>query len=140
MVETMRPLGRVKAIRIHETGGPETMKLEDVELPDPGPTEVRLRHEAIGVNFIDIYHRTGLYPVPLPSGLGVEGCGIVEAVGARASMFRKGDRVAYASGGGVGAYAEERLIPEQSLVRVPASLEPNVVAASMLKGMTVEFL
>src|SRR5436190_17986769 len=126
----------MKAIRIQEPGGPDAMKIDDVELPDPGPTEVLVRHEAIGVNFIDVYHRTGLYPLPLPSGLGVEACGIVEAIGARVSSVKPGDRVAYATGG-VGAYAEARLASEATLVREPASLDPQIVAASLLKGMTV---
>lgn len=129
----------IRAIRIHEPGGPDAMTLEDCDLPDPGPTECRIRHEAIGVNFIDVYHRTGLYPLPLPSGLGVEACGIVEAIGARVSSVKPGDRVAYATGG-VGAYAEARLAAEATLVRVPASLDSRIVAASLLKGMTVEFL
>src|SRR5215468_3340292 len=129
----------MRAIRIHETGGPDVMKLEDVELSDPGPTEVLVRHEAIGVNFIDVYHRTGLYPLPLPSGLGVEACGIVEKTGARATMFRPGQRVAYATAG-IGAYAEARIVPEQALVAVPDGLDATIIAGSLLKGMTAEFL
>jgi NADPH2:quinone reductase len=115
------------------------LKVEDVALGDPGPTEVRVRHEAIGVNYIDIYHRTGLYPLPLPSGIGAEACGIVETIGSRVERFKVGERVAYATGG-IGAYAEARLAPEQSLIKVPDGLDPKIVAACLLKGMTAEYL
>ena len=88
----------VKAIRIHETGGPDVMKLEDVDLPDPGPGQARVKHTAIGLNYIDTYHRSGLYPVPLPSGIGLEAAGIVEAVGEGVDNVKPGDRVAYGAG------------------------------------------
>src|SRR5256885_4967239 len=99
-----------QAIRIHTTGGPEVLRCEDIELAAPAPGEARIRHHAIGLNYIDTYHRTGLYPLPLPSGLGMEGAGVVEAVGAGVDHVEPGDRVAYASGP-VGAYAEARNLP-----------------------------
>ena len=129
----------MKAIRIHDHGGPEAMKLEDAEPGEPGATEVLVRHEAIGVNFIDVYHRTGLYPLPLPTTLGVEACRIVEKVGARAKMFQAGQRVAYATAG-IGAYATARVVPEQALVAVPEGIDAKIIAGSLLKGMTAEFL
>src|SRR6185437_10770021 len=95
----------MKAIRIAKTGGPEVLELQDVELPPPGPAQVRVRHTVIGVNFIDIYHRSGLYPAPLPTGLGLEAAGVVEAMGANVTTLKTGDRVAYCSGP-MGAYAE----------------------------------
>src|SRR5690242_13802323 len=100
-----------KAVRIHRPGGPEALQLDEIELPAPGPHEVRLRHTAIGVNYVDIYHRSGLYPVPaLPTALGVEAVGIVETVGAEVESLRPGDRVAY-GGHPIGGYAEARVIP-----------------------------
>ncbi|MBC7952090.1 MAG: quinone oxidoreductase [Rhodospirillaceae bacterium] len=128
-----------KAIRIHEFGGPEIMRWEEVEDRDPGPHEALVRHTAVGVNFIDVYHRTGLYPVPLPTVLGLEGAGIVEAVGANVVEVRVGDRVAYA-GGPPGAYAERRVIPADRLVPVPAGITDTQAAAMMLKGMTAQYL
>src|SRR6201986_3182084 len=95
----------MKAIRFEQVGGPEVLKFEDVDLPPPGPGQVRVRHTAIGVNFIDIYHRTGLYPLPLPSGLGSEAAGVVEALGEGVTGFSPGDRVGYAAGV-IGAYAQ----------------------------------
>jgi len=107
-----------KAIRMSKTGGPEVMEYVDVEVGDPGPGEVRIRHAAVGLNFIDVYFRSGLYPQPLPAGLGQEGAGIIEAVGAGVTGFREGDRVAYA-GRPNGAYAEERVMPADILVKLP---------------------
>src|SRR5512145_2741841 len=107
-----------KAIRFHQTGGPEVLRLEDVTVGAPGPGEARVRHTAIGVNFVDVYHRTGLYPLPLPSGIGVEGAGVVEAVGPDVTHVRAGDRVAY-TGGPPGSYAESRLVPADRLVALP---------------------
>src|SRR5688572_32457156 len=104
----------MKAIRIHDTGGPEVMKLEEVEPQDPGKGEVRVRHKAIGLNFIDTYHRSGLYPVPLPSGLGMEAAGVVEAVGPGVKGVKAGDRVAYGVGP-IGAYAEAKNHPANRL-------------------------
>jgi NADPH2:quinone reductase len=129
-----------KAIRIHQPGGPEALRLDDIELPPPGPREVRLRHTAIGLNYVDIYQRSGLYPVPaLPATLGVEAAGTVEAVGAEVSEFRPGDRVAYA-GHPVGAYAEARLIPAARLIRLPATLAERTIAASLMRGITAHML
>ncbi len=128
-----------RAVRFHETGGPEVLRLEQIAVPAPGPGEVLLRHEAIGVNFIDTYHRTGLYPVPLPSGIGVEGAGVIEAVGPDVQGFAVGDRVAYANGP-LGGYAELRVLPARLLVPIPANLPAKTVAATLLKGMTAEYL
>jgi len=129
----------VRAIRIHETGGPEVLRLEETEVGRPGKGEVRLKQTAIGVNFIDTYHRGGLYRLPLPTGLGSEAAGVVEAVGDEVEGIKPGDRVAYA-GGPVGAYAEARLYPADRLVPLPSWIEDRVAAAMMLKGMTAEYL
>ena len=127
-----------KAIRIHETGGPEVLRWEDVELGRPGPGEALLRQTAIGLNFIDTYHRTGLYPLPLPAVLGMEGAGMVEEVGADVTEVKPGDRVAYA--GVLGAYTERRLIAADRLVPLPDGVSDIQAAAMMLKGMTAEYL
>ncbi|TWT15049.1 quinone oxidoreductase [Reyranella sp. CPCC 100927] len=129
----------VKAVRIHETGGPEKMVYEDVEVGDPGPGEVRIKHTAIGLNFIDIYTRSGLYPVPTPNAIGREAAGVVVAVGKKVKGFKKGDRVAYA-GSAPGAYCEERNVPAEILVPVPKGVSDREAAAMMLKGMTAEYL
>ena len=126
-------------IRFHQTGGPEVLRWESVEVGAPGPGEVRLRQHACGLNFIDVYHRTGLYPLPLPSGIGLEGAGVVEAVGAGVTTIQPGDRVAYA-GGPVGAYAEVRQIPADRLVRLPDALSFETGAAMMLQGLTAAYL
>lgn len=130
------------AIRFSAHGGPEVLRWETVELPDPGPGELRIRHQAIGVNFIDTYHRTGLYPVALPSGLGQEGAGVVEAVGPGVTEFRPGDRVAYCGGAlsPVGAYSEVRNFPAERAVRLPDDISFETAAAVMLKGLTAQFL
>ncbi len=129
-----------KAIRIHETGGPEVMRWEDIEVGAPGPGEVRLRHEAVGLNYIDVYFRTGLYPAPsLPFSPGLEGAGVVEAVGEGVDSLVTGDRVAYAAPP-VGAYAQARLVPAEKVVKVPAGIDARQAAAMMLQGMTVEYL
>jgi NADPH2:quinone reductase len=125
-----------KAIRIQETGGPEVMRLEEVAIGDPGPEQARIRHTAIGVNFVDIYHRSGLYKLPLPSGLGVEGAGTVEAVGPGVTHVKAGDRVTYV-GGPPGAYSEARLIPADRLLRLPEGVSDREAAGVMLKGLTV---
>lgn len=127
------------AIRIHQTGGPEVLRWEAVELPAPAPGEARVRHEAVGLNFIDIYFRTGRYPLTLPSGLGLEGAGVVEAVGDAVTEVRVGDRVAYA-GGPPGAYAEVRNIPADRLVKLPDAIDCKTAAAMMLQGMTAQYL
>ena len=129
-----------KAIRIHQTGGPDAMRWEDIEVGAPGPDEVRIRHEAVGLNYIDVYFRTGLYPSPsLPFSPGMEGAGIVEAVGAEVGSLEVGDQVAYAAPP-VGSYAEARLMPAAKVVKVPAGIDSKQAAAMMLQGMTVEYL
>src|SRR3954466_7368748 len=128
-----------KSIRITETGGPEVMRWEDVEVGEPGEGQARVRHTAVGVNYIDTYHRSGLYPIPLPSGLGSEGAGVVEAVGPGVTVVRPGDRVAYA-GGPPGSYSEARLLPADRLVKLPEGITDQQAAAMMLKGMTVQYL
>src|SRR5215470_8118478 len=128
----------MKAIRFHKTGGPEVLQYEDVNLPPPGAGEARVRHTAIGVNFIDTYHRSGLYRLPLPSGLGSEAAGIVEAPGPGVTMLKTGDRVAYA--GTLGAYAEANNVPADRLVKLPAGIDDETAAAAMLKGMTAQYL
>jgi NADPH2:quinone reductase len=128
----------MKAIRFSQTGGPEVLKYEDIELPPPGPGQVRVRHTAIGVNFIDTYHRSGLYKLPLPSGLGSEAAGVVEALGSGVATLKKGDRVAYA--GTLGAYAQANNVPADKLVKLPDGVSDEVAAAAMLKGMTAQYL
>ena len=127
-----------KAVRIHEAGGPDKLVVEEIEVGRPGKGELRLRHTAIGLNFIDCYQRSGLYPLQLPAVLGMEGAGVVEAVGADVTGFAEGDRVAYPMQGG--AYAEARLIPADRVVRLPEGIDDRTAAAMMLKGMTVEYL
>lgn len=127
------------AIRLHRTGGPEVLQWEEVQVGDPGPAEARVRHHAVGLNFIDVYYRTGLYPAPLPAGIGLEGAGVVEAVGASVRDLKPGDRVAYA-GGPLGAYAQVRLIPADRLVKLPDALSFEQGAAMMLQGMTAQYL
>jgi NADPH2:quinone reductase len=126
------------AIRIHETGGPEVLRWEEVEAGAPAPGQVRLRQEAVGLNFIDVYHRTGLYPQALPFTPGTEGAGIVAAIGPGVADLSVGDRVAYA--GPIGAYAEERLIDADRLVKLPDGISSEQAAAAMLQGMTVHML
>jgi NADPH2:quinone reductase len=128
-----------KAIRIHETGGPEVLRYEDVEVGEPKEGEARVRHTAIGVNYVDTYHRSGLYKLALPVGLGVEGVGVVEAVGKGVSEVRPGDRVAYA-GSSPGSYSQVRLIPADRLLRLPAGIGDPQAAAMMLKGLTAWML
>lgn len=129
-----------KAIRIHQYGGPEALRWEEVEVGDPGPGQIRVRHGAVGLNYIDVYHRTGLYPLPsLPWTLGMEGAGQVEAVGEGVTEFKVGDRVAYASPP-VGAYAEARLIAADRVVALPDAIDDRTAAAMMLQGMTAQYL
>ena len=127
------------AIRIHQTGGPEVLTWETVDVPPPAAGEATVRHHAVGLNFIDTYHRTGLYPLPLPSGIGLEGAGVVEAVGAGVTEVKVGDRVAYA-GGPVGAYAEVRNIPAHRLLKLPDAIAFDTAAAMMLQGLTAAYL
>jgi NADPH:quinone reductase len=128
-----------KAIRISQTGGPEVLRWEDVEAGEPGEGQARVRHTAVGVNYIDTYHRSGLYPIPLPGGLGSEAAGVVEAVGPGVTVVKPGDRVAYA-GGPPGSYSEVRLIPAHILVPIPDGFDDTIAAAVMLKGMTAQYL
>ena len=127
------------AIRIHQTGGPEVLCWEEVDVPAPAAGEATVRHHAVGLNFIDTYHRTGLYPLPLPAGIGLEGAGVVEAVGDGVTEVKVGDRVAYA-GGPVGAYAEVRNIPAHRLLKLPENIGFNTAAAMMLQGLTAAYL
>ncbi|MFL6659248.1 MAG: quinone oxidoreductase family protein [Massilia sp.] len=129
----------VKAIRMSRAGGPEVMEYVDVDVGAPGPGEARVRHEAIGINFIDVYFRTGLYPQPLPGGLGMEGAGVVEAVGEGVTEVKVGDRVAYA-GRPNGAYAEVRNMPASILLVLPDAVSFETAAAMMLQGLTVQYL
>src|SRR5271168_5651948 len=128
-----------KAIRFHQTGGPDVLQWEDVQVGAPGEGQARIKHTAVGVNFIDTYQRSGLYPMPLPSGLGGEGVGIVEAVGPGVTHLKAGDHVAYA-GGPPGAYSEVRLAPAERLLKLPDGISDREGAAMMLKGMTTQYL
>lgn len=130
---------KAKAIRISRNGGPEVLEYVDVEVGEPGPGEARVRQHAIGVNFIDVYFRTGLYPMPLPSGLGQEGAGVVEAVGEGVTHVQPGDRVVYA-GRPNGAYSDVRVMPADILVRLPDEIGYETAAAMMLQGLTVQYL
>lgn len=127
------------AIRIHKTGGPEVLTWEAVEVAAPGPGQVRLTQTAIGLNFIDVYHRSGLYPVQLPSGIGMEAAAVVDAVGPDVTELKPGDRVAYASGP-LGAYAEARLMPADRVVKLPDAVTDRQAAAMMLQGLTAQYL
>ena len=129
----------MKAIRIAETGGPEVMKLVDVEVGPPGPGQVRVRQTAIGLNYIDTYHRSGLYPLQFPSGLGLEAAGVVEEVGEGVTSLKPGDRIAYGTGP-IGAYADIRNLPANRLVKLPAAISDETAAGMMLKGMTARYL
>lgn len=127
------------AIRFHATGGPEVLRWEEVPVPAPGPGEVLVRHTAVGLNFIDTYHRSGLYPLPLPSGLGLEAAGIVEQFGEGVTEVSVGQRVAYA-GGPPGAYSQRRVMPAHRLVPLPETIDDLTAAAVMVKGLTAWFL
>jgi NADPH:quinone reductase len=129
----------MKVIRFEATGGPEVLRLVDLPEPAPGPGQIRIRASAVGINFIDTYHRTGLYPVPLPSGIGLEAAGIVDAVGDGVTRFAVGDRAGYCSGP-IGAYAQAHVVPEDRAVKLPAGLSDDIAAASLLKGMTARYL
>lgn len=128
-----------KAIRFHQPGGPEVLTWDDIDVGDPGPGQIRLRHTVVGLNYIDTYHRSGLYPLPLPSGLGMEAAGTVEAVGDNVSSVSEGDRVAYAAGP-PGSYADARLIEADKVVQIPAGIDDQTAAAMMLKGLTAQYL
>jgi len=129
----------MKAIRILKTGGPEVLTLQEVETPTPGPGQVLVRAGAIGVNFIDTYHRSGLYKLPLPSGLGTEAAGTVETLGEGVLAFQPGDRVAYCTAP-IGAYAEAHVVPAEKLVKLPDDVSFETAAAAMLKGLTAQYL
>lgn len=129
----------VKAIRIEQNGGPEEMKLVDVELPELGEFDVLVRHEAVGLNYIDVYFRTGLYPQEMPGKIGMEGSGVVEAIGSGVTYVSVGDRVAYA-GQPLGAYSQKRVMPQDTLIQLPESISFEQGAAMMLQGLTVQYL
>jgi NADPH2:quinone reductase len=129
----------MKAIQIERFGDPDVMQLADVAIGEPGPGEVRVKHRACGINFIDIYHRTGLYPIPLPAIIGTEGAGVVEAVGAGVTHLQVGDRVGYAARS-PGSYAEARNLPAFPVVKLPDAIDFESAAAMMLKGLTVQYL
>jgi NADPH2:quinone reductase len=129
----------VKAMRIHRTGGPEVLQWDDIEVKAPGAGEALIRHTAVGLNYIDTYHRSGLYPLPMPVVIGSEGAGVVEAVGPGVSEVAVGDRVAYGNAP-IGAYAEKRLVPSHRLIKMPASISDSQAASMMLKGMTAQYL
>ena len=129
----------MKAIRITETGGPEVMKLVDVEVGSPGPGQVRVRQTAVGLNYIDTYHRSGLYPVQMPSGIGLEAAGVVEEVGDGVTTLQAGDRIAYGVGA-LGAYAGMRNLPANRISKIPDGISDETAAGMMLKGMTVRYL
>ncbi len=128
-----------QAIRIYEHGSPDVMKWEAIDVGNPGEKEIRIRHTAVGLNYIDTYHRTGLYKIPLPSVIGREGAGVVEAVGAGVTDFNVGDRVAYGSAA-IGSYAEARLVAADRVVKIPAGVSDQQAASMMLKGMTAQYL
>jgi NADPH2:quinone reductase len=127
------------AIRIHKTGGPEVLQWEDVSVAAPGPGEAQIRHKAVGINYIDTYHRSGLYPVPLPSGIGLEAAGVIEALGSAVTDLKVGDRVAYANGP-LGSYAEVKNHPADRLVKLPDGITFEQGASMMLQGLTVQYL
>ena len=128
-----------KAVRIRQHGGPEEMEVADVEVGQPGPGEIRIRHHAVGLNFIDVYHRTGLYQLPMPAALGMEGAGVVEAVGEGVTHLKAGDRAAYASNP-PGAYSEVRVMPAKTVCKLPEAISFETGAAMMLKGLTAQYL
>jgi NADPH2:quinone reductase len=129
----------VKAIRIHKNGGPEVLSWEDIDVPAPGANEIRIRHTAVGLNFIDIYHRQGLYPLNLPIALGTEGAGVITAIGSGVKNLKVGQRITYA-GGQLGAYAEERVLAAEVAVPLPDAIDDKVAAAVTLKGLTAHML
>ncbi len=129
----------MKAAEIKKTGGPEVLELKDIKISDPKSGEVLIKQVAIGLNYIDTYHRSGLYPVPLPSGIGLEGAGIIQKVGTDCDGFKEGDKVAYAAAP-IGSYATHRIYPIKSLVKVPEGIDLEIVAAIMTKGLTTFYL
>ena len=131
-------MATTNAIRIHSVGGPEVMKWEEVELGQPGPGELLIRSTAVGLNYIDTYHRSGLYPLQLPCVIGMEGAGVVEKAGRGVKDFKAGDRVASAQP--MGSYAEQRIVPAERMVKIPAGIDDRTAAAMMLKGLTAQYL
>ena len=129
----------MKSIQIDKFGGPEVLIVKDIEIPNPGPKEVLIKNLSIGINYIDTYHRTGLYPIPLPSGIGLEACGVIEEVGPEVKLFKVGDRVSHASMP-IGAYSEKHIMPENKLVPVPDGVSDEVASCVTLKGITAEYL
>ena len=129
----------MKSIKIEKFGGPEVLTLKDAEIRKPGPKEVLIKNLSIGLNYIDVYHRTGLYPIPLPSGIGLESCGVVEEVGSDIKFLKIGDRVTHASMP-IGAYSEKQIMPEKKLVIVPDGVSDEVASCITLKGITAEYL
>ncbi|WP_040863013.1 quinone oxidoreductase family protein [Nocardia niigatensis] len=128
-----------QAVRFHESGGPDVLRWEDVEVGDPGPGEVRIRHAAVGLNFADTYFRSGLYPAALPAGMGVEAAGVIEAAGPGVDGFRPGDRVTY-TGSPLGAYSTERVMPAEHLIRLPDEIGFEVAASMTMRGLTTAYL
>ena len=129
----------MKSIKFDKFGGPEVLKIQDIEISKPGPKEVLIKNLSIGINFIDIYHRSGLYPIELPSGIGLEACGIIEEIGSDVNLFKIGDRVTHASMP-IGAYSEKQIMPEEKLVSVPDGISDEVASCITLKGITAEYL
>jgi len=129
----------VKAVRIEKFGGPEVLQYKKIDLPKINSNEVLVNNKAIGLNFIDVYHRTGVYPIPLPSGIGLEACGVVEEIGSDVTLFNVGDRVSHACMP-IGAYAEKQILPGEKLVKVPDGISDEIAASITLKGMTCEYL
>ena len=132
-------MAKAHAVRFHKAGGPEVLQWEEIDVPAPGPGELQIRHKAVGLNYIDTYHRTGLYPMPLPSGIGLEAAGVVEAVGSGVTEFKPGDRVAYCNGP-IGAYSEVKNHPAERCVKVPEGISFEQAACMMLQGLTVQYL
>ena len=128
-----------RVVKIEKTGGPEVLKLETINLDQPNPDEVLIEHKAIGLNFIDTYHRSGLYPIELPSGIGAEGAGVIKKIGSKVKDFSIGDHIAYA-GAPLGAYSSERNYPTKNLVKIPKEIDFNVAATLMTKGLTAYYL
>ena len=129
----------IRAVKIEKTGGPEVLKIVNVKISDPGPNDVLIETKAIGLNYIDTYHRSGLYPLPLPSGIGVEASGIIKKIGSKVKDLSAGDSVAY-GGLPIGAYAEERIYPADKLVKLPEEISLEVAATIMTKGLTTYYL
>ncbi|HEX5006858.1 MAG TPA: alcohol dehydrogenase catalytic domain-containing protein, partial [Hyphomonadaceae bacterium] len=128
-----------KAVRFHQPGGPDVLRIENVEVGTPGPGEVRVRHHAVGLNFADTYFRTGYYPAPMPNGIGVEAAGEIVAVGPGVETFKPGDRVTY-TGSPLGAYSVERVMPTASLIRLPTAINFDTAAAMTMRGLTSAYL